>query len=150
VERKLRPEVIGLARDQSDSGCSVACSLCCRCQAANDAAADCALREPATLIFSVQRKRRGQARRQRQLLGVESDFTPIFRSQMLAFSYRTSACATGRHSTDYTAAAQWAVVPVMWSKRWTSAAAGTIQSSPALQAYITRHAHLLDTVGARA
>jgi hypothetical protein len=33
---------------------------------------------------------------------------------------------------------------------WTSAAAGTIQSTPALQArYITRHAQLLDAVGAR-
>ena len=33
---------------------------------------------------------------------------------------------------------------------WTSAAAGTVQSSPALQArYVTRHAQLLNAVGAR-
>ena len=159
VARKLHPEIIGLVAETNLIRAAATDPLLYPAvvQAANAAATDLrAAGNAATLLHSVQVEtawgRLNPA--SPAYLGVEQDFADFPFAQMLGLS-----------SYPYFGFAQPEDIPANYYSRllngrsmstmvveggWTSAAAGTIKSSPQIQArYIARQAQLLDTVGAR-
>ena len=157
VQRKLNPEFIGLAAETNLIRVAAPSAVYAAVvTATNAAAADLrSARSAATLMISVQVETAwGLLPSTGNYVGVERDFTDFPFVQMLGLS-----------SYPYFAFAQPEDIPTNYYSRlpngrtlrvmvveggWTSATAGTIQSSPGLQArYITRHAQLLDAVGAR-
>jgi hypothetical protein len=125
-------------------------------QASNDAAADLrAAGSAATLIYSVQVETAwGVLGSNGNYVGVEQDFTDFPFAQMLGLSsypYFGFTQPEDIPANYYSRLLNGRTFPVMVVEGgWTSAAAGTIQSSPGLQArYVTRHAQLLDAVDAR-
>ena len=157
VERKLHPEFIGLAaetnliRDAAPSAVYAAVV-----QAANDAAGDLHnAGSQATLMFSVQVDTAwGRLGGNGIYIGVERDFTDFPFSQMLGLSsypYFGFTQPEDIPNNYYSRLLNGRMLPVMVVEGgWTSASAAGLQSSPELQArYVTRHAQLLDAVGAR-
>ena len=157
VERKLHPEVIGLAAETNlirAAGLPAVYSGVVA--AANAAAADLlAAGSSAALMVSVQVEtawdRLGGSG---NYVGVEQDFSDFPFAQMLGLSsYPYFAFAQPEDIPDnyYSRLLNGRALPVMVVEGgWTSAAAGPVQSTTALQArYITRHAQLLDAIGAR-
>jgi hypothetical protein len=157
VVRKLNPEFIGLAAETNLIRAAAPLPVYAAVvRAANDAAADLrAAGSSATLMFSVQVETAwGVLGGNRAYVGVEQDFGDFPFAQMLGLSsypYFGFAQPEDIPSDYYRRLLNGRPMPVMVVEGgWTSAAAGTVRSSPALQArYITRHAQLLDSVGAR-
>jgi hypothetical protein len=157
VQRKLHPEFIGLAAETNLIRLAAQPAVYAGVvAAANAAAAD--LRTAGTtvpLMFSVQVETAwdllgGNG----NYAGIEQDFTDFPFVQMLGLSsypYFAYAQPEDIPANYYTRLLGGRTLPVMVVEGgWTSAAAGSIQSSPQLQVrYITRHAQLLDAVGAR-
>ena len=157
VDRKLQPEIIGLAAETNlIRAAALPAVYAGVVTAANDAAGDLlAAGSSATLLFSVQVETAwGRLGGNASYLGVEQDFTDFPFAQMLGLSsypYFGFAQPEDMPANYYSRLLNGRTLPVMVVEGgWTSASAGTIQSTPALQArYITRHAQLLDAVGAR-
>ena len=158
VERKLRPEIIGLAAETNLIRAAATDPLLYPAvvQAANDAAADLrAVNSAATLTYSVQVETAwGVLGGNSGYVGVEQDFNDFPFTQVLGLSsypYFAFSQPEDLPADYYSRLLNGRPLPVMVVEGgWTSAAAGTIQSSPELQArYITRHAQLLDAVRAR-
>jgi hypothetical protein len=157
VDRKLRPEIIGLAAETNLIRAAAPRVVYDGVvTAANAAAADLlAAGSSATLLFSVQVETAWDVLGgSGNYVGVEQDFTDFPFVQMLGLSsYPYFAFAQPEDIPDnyYSRLLNGRTLPVMVVEGgWTSAAAGTVQSSPELQArYIMRHAQLLDAVGAR-
>jgi len=157
VDRKLQPEIIGLAAETNlIRAAALPAVYAGVVTAANDAAGDLlAASSSATLLFSVQVETAwGRLGGNANYVGVEQDFTDFPFAQMLGLSsypYFGFAQPEDMPANYYSRLLNGRTLPVMVVEGgWTSAAAGTIQSTPALQArYITRHAQLLDAVGAR-
>jgi hypothetical protein len=87
-------------------------------------------------------------------VGVEGDFADFPFAQMLGLSsypYFGFSQPEDIPANYYNRLLNGRTLPVMVVEGgWTSASAGTVQSSPELQArYVIRHAQLLDAVGAR-
>jgi hypothetical protein len=158
VNRKLHPEFIGLVAETNliraaatDPSLYPAVK-----QAANAAAADLrAAGTSATLLFSVQVETAwGRLGGNSSFAGVEGDFTDFPFAQLLGLSsypYFGFAQPEDIPLDYYTRVLNGRTLPVMVVEGgWTSASAGTIQSSPDAQArYVSRHAQLLDAVRAR-
>jgi hypothetical protein len=157
VDRKLHPEFIGLAAETNlIRAAAPATVYAAVVQTANDAAADLrAAGSAATLLYSVQVDTAwGKLGGNSIYVGVERDFQDFPFAQMLGLSsypYFAFAQPEDIPADYYSRLLNGRALPVMVVEGgWTSAAAGSIQSSPELQArYITRHAQLLDVVGAR-
>lgn len=157
VDRKLRPEIIGLAAETNLIRAAAPPAVYAGVvTAANAAAADLlAAGSSATLLFSVQVETAwGVLGGSGNYVGVEQDFADFPFVQMLGLSsYPYFAFAQPEDIPDnyYSRLLNGRTLPVMVVEGgWTSATAGSVQSTPALQArYITRHAQLLDAVGAR-
>ena len=157
VERKLHPEIIGLAAETNLIRAAALPTVYAGVvTAANNAAADLlAAGSSARLLFSVQVETAwGRLGGNANYVGVEEDFTDFPFVQMLGLSsypYFGFAEPEDMPANYYSRLLDGRTLPVMVVEGgWTSAAAGSVQSSPALQArYITRHAQLLDAVGAR-
>lgn len=157
VQRKLHPEFIGLAAETNLIRVAAPSAVYAAVvTATNAAAADLrAAGSTATLMFSVQVETAwGLLAGNGNYAGVEQDFTDFKFAQMLGLSsypYFAFAQPEDIPANYYSRLLNGRTLPVMVVEGgWTSATAGTIQSSPELQArYITRHAQLLDTVGAR-
>jgi hypothetical protein len=157
VERKLHPEIIGFAAETNLIRAAASPAVYGGVvTAANAAAADLlAAGSSATLIFSVQVETAwGRLGGSGNYVGVEQDFTDFPFAQMLGLSsypYFAFAQPEDIPANYYSRLLNGRTLPVMVVEGgWTSAAAGSVQSSPALQArYIARHAQLLDAVGAR-
>lgn len=157
VDRKLRPEFIGLAAETNLIRAAAPPAVYAGVvAAANAAAVDLlAAGSSATLLFSVQVEtawdRLGGSG---NYVGVERDFADFPFGQMLGLSsypYFAFAQPEDIPANYYSRLLNGRALPVMVVEGgWTSAAAGPVQSTPALQArYVTRHAQLLDAVGAR-
>jgi hypothetical protein len=157
VERKLRPEFIGLAAETNLIRLAASPAVYAGVKAAaNAAAADLiAAGTTATLMVSVQVETAwGVLGGSGTYVGVEQDFADFPFGQMLGLSsypYFAFAQPEDIPADYYSRLLNGRTLPVMVVEGgWTSATAGSVQSSPALQArYITRHAQLLDAVGAR-
>ena len=157
VQRKLHPEFIGLAAETNLIRVAAPSAVYAAVvTATNGAAADLrAAGNAATLMFSVQVETAwGLLPSNANYVGVEQDFTDFPFAQMLGLSsypYFAFAQPEDIPINYYSRLPNGRMLPVMVVEGgWTSATAGTIQSSPELQArYITRHAQLLDAVGAR-
>jgi len=157
VARKLQPEIIGLAAETNLIRVAALPAVYDGVvTAANAAAADLlAAGSPATLIFSVQVETAwGRLGRNAIYVGVEEDFADFPFAQMLGLSsypYFGFAQPEDIPPNYYNRLLNGRTLPVMVVEGgWTSATAGSIQSSPDMQArYIARHAQLLDAVGAR-
>ena len=157
VQRKLHPEFIGLAAETNLIRVAAPSAVYAAVvTATNDAAADLrAAGSAATLMFSVQVETAwGLLPSNANYVGVEQDFTDFPFAQMLGLSSYPYFAFTQPEDIPinyYGRLPNGRTLPVMVVEGgWTSATAGTIQSSPELQArYITRHAQLLDAVGAR-
>jgi len=157
VERKLHPEFIGLAAETNLIRVAAPFAVYAAVvAAANGAAADLrAAASPATLMFSVQVETAwGLLGGNGNYVGVENDFTDFPFAQLLGLSsypYFAFAQPEDIPANYYSRLLNGRTLPVMVVEGgWTSATAGTIQSSPELQArYVTRHAQLLDSVDAR-
>ena len=157
VQRKLHPEFIGLAAETNLIRVAAPSAVYAAVvTATNGAAADLrAAGNAATLMFSVQVETAwGLLPSNANYVGVEQDFTDFPFAQMLGLSsypYFAFAQPEDIPINYYSRLPNGRTLPVMVVEGgWTSATAGTIQSSPELQArYITRHAQLLDAVGAR-
>lgn len=157
VERKLHPEFVGLAAETNLIRVAAPSAVYgAVVQAANAAAADLrAAGSPAILMFSVQVETAwGRLGGSGTYVGVETDFTDFPFAQLLGLSsypYFGFAQPEDIPTNYYGRLLNGRTAPVMVVEGgWTSAAAGSVQSSPALQArYVTRHAQLLDAVDAR-
>ncbi len=157
VDRKLHPEFIGLTSETNlvralappDVYDAVV-------TAANVAAADLrAAATPATLMVSVQVETAwGLLPATGGYVGVETDFRDFPFAQMLGLSsypYFAFAQPEDIPADYYSRLPNGRTLPMMVVEGgWSSAAAGSIQSTPERQArYITRHAQLLDSIDAR-
>lgn len=157
VDRKLRPEFIGLAAETNLIRAAAPLAVYSGVvTAANAAAADLlAAGSSATLLFSVQVETAWDVLGgSGNYVGVERDFADFPFAQMLGLSsypYFAFPQPEDIPANYYSRLLNGRMLPVMVVEGgWTSAAAGSVQSTPALQArYITRHAQLLDAVGAR-
>jgi hypothetical protein len=157
VERKLRPEFIGLAAEtnliRALAGPAVYAAVV---SAANDAAAD--LRNAgsqATLLFSIQVETAwGRFGTNTGYVGVERDFSDFPFAQLLGLSsypYFAFTQPEDMPSDYFRRVLGGRNLPVMVVEGgWPSVAAGSIPSTPELQArYITKMGPLLDSVDAR-
>ncbi len=157
VERKLHPEFIGLAAETNLIRVAAPSAVYAAVvTATNAAAADLrAAASAATLMFSVQVETAwGLLPAAGNYVGVEQDFADFPFAQMLGLSsypYFAFAQPEDIPANYYSRLPNGRALPLMVVEGgWASATAGTIQSSPELQArYVTRHAQLLDSVGAR-
>ena len=158
VNRKLHPEFIGLVAETNLIRVAASDPLLYPAvvQAANLAASDLrAAGSGATLLFSVQVETAWDRFSASPVYaGIERDFTDFAFAHMLGLSsYPYFGFSRPEDIPDdyYTRPLNGRTLPVMVVEGgWTSAAAGTIQSSPDLQArYISRQAQLLDAVRAR-
>jgi hypothetical protein len=157
VDRKLHPEIIGLAAETNlIRAAALPAVYAGVVTAANDAAADLlAAGSSATLLVSVQVETAwGRLGGSGNYLGVEQDFTDFAFAQLVGLSsypYFGFAQPEDIPTNYYSRLLNGRTLPVMVVEGgWTSAAAGSIQSSPALQArYVTRHPQLLEPVDAR-
>ena len=157
VVRKLNPEYLGLVAETNLIRAAAPPALYAAVvQAANDAAAD--LRSAgatAPLIASVQVETAwGLLGNGGGYQGVERDFADFPFMQTLGLSsypYFAFAQPEDLPADYYSRLLNGRALPVMVVEGgWTSAAVGSVQSSPDLQArYVTRHASLLDGIGAR-
>jgi hypothetical protein len=156
VDRKLAPEVIGLVAESNLIRVAAPALYPAVRQAANDTAA--ALRSAgtrATLMASVQVEVAwGRLGGSGAYAGIEADFADFPFVQMLGLSsypYFGWSAPEDLPLDYYTRLRGGRSVPVMVVEGgWASASAGSIVSSPALQArYLTRHAQLLDAAAAR-
>lgn len=157
VDRKLHPEYLGLAAETNLIRAAAAPDVYAAVvHMANDAAADLlAAGSHATLLFSVQAEVAwGRFGSDTGFAGVERDFSDFPFANLLGLS-----------SYPYFGFAQPEDIPADYFQRilgghtlpvmvveggWTSASAGTVQSTAELQArYITRMGSLLDSVAAR-
>lgn len=157
VDRKLHPEIIGLAAETNlIRAAALPAVYASVVTAANDAAADLfAAESSATILFSVQVETAwGRLGGNANYVGVEEDFINFPFAQRLGLSsypYFGFAQPEDIPTNYYSRLLNGRTLPVMVVEGgWTSAAAGSIQSSPALQArYVTHHALLLDAMDAR-
>jgi hypothetical protein len=157
VVRKLNPEIIGLAAETNLIRAAASPAIYAGVvAAANAAAADLRTAgSPATLMFSVQVETAwGILGGNTGYAGVENDFGDFPFAQMLGLSsypYFAFAQPEDIPTEYYNRLLNGRTLPAMVVEGgWTSAAVGSIQSSPALQArYVTHHAQLLDAVRAR-
>jgi len=159
VARKLRPEIIGLVAETNLIRAAATDPLLYPAvvQAANAAASDLrAAGNTATLLYSVQVETAwGKLNPAAPTyVGVEQDFADFPFAQTLGLSsypYFGFAQPEDIPANYYSRLLNGRSMPTMVVEGgWTSAAAGSIQSSPQIQArYIARHAQLLDMVGAR-
>jgi hypothetical protein len=157
VDRKLHPEIIGLAAETNlIRAAALPAVYAGVVTAANAAAADLlAAGSSATLLFSVQVETAwGRLGGSGNYVGVEQDFADFPFAQMLGLSsypYFAFAQPEDIPANYYSRLLNGRTLPVMVVEGgWTSVSAGSVQSTPALQArYITRHAQLLDAVNAR-
>ena len=158
VARKLNPDYLGLVAETNLIRVAAPAPLYAAVvQAANDAAADLrAAAYTAPLVSSVQVETAwGLLGNGGAYLGIEQDFADFPFIETLGLSsypYFAYAQPEDMPSDYYGRLINGRTVPVMVVEGgWTSAAVGTVQSSPELQArYVTRHAALLDGVAARA
>jgi hypothetical protein len=157
VARKLNPEYIGLAAETNLIRFAAPAALYAAVvKASNDAAADLnAAGNGATLLSSVQVETAwGLLGNGGAYVGVEQDFADFPFTQTLGLSsypYFADAQPEDLPTDYYSRLLNGRTLPVMVVEGgWTSAAVGTVQSSPDAQArYVTRHAQLLDSVAAR-
>jgi hypothetical protein len=156
VDRKLAPEVIGLVAESNLIRAAAPTLYPAVRQTANDTAA--ALRGAGTraaLMASVQVEAAwGRLGGSGSYTGIEADFADFPFLQVLGLSsypYFGWSTPEDLPLDYYTRLRGGRSVPVMVVEGgWTSAAAGSIASTPERQArYIARHAELLDAVGAR-
>jgi hypothetical protein len=156
VDRKLAPEVIGLVAESNLIRVAAPTLYPAVRQAANDSAA--ALRSAGTraaLMASVQVEVAwGRLGGSGSYVGIEADFNDFPFVQMLGLSsypYFGWSTPDELPADYYRRLLAGRGTPVMVVEGgWTSAGAGSIASTPERQArYITRHAELLDVVGAR-
>lgn len=157
VDRKLQPVVLGLVAESNLIRSAALALYPAVRQTANDTAA--ALRSAGrttALMASVQVEVAwGRLGGNGSYVGVETDFADFPFAQTLGLSsypYFGYAEPEQLPLDYYTRLLGSRNVPVMVVEGgWASAGAGTIASSPDKQArYITRHAQLLDAVGAKA
>ncbi|MFM9886477.1 MAG: hypothetical protein ACKVQT_25910 [Burkholderiales bacterium] len=157
VARKLNPEFIGLAAETNLIRAAAPPSVYAGVVGATNAAA-AALRaagNTSTLTFSVQVETAwGRLGGNGTYVGVEQDFADFPFAQLLGLSsypYFGFPQPEDIPTNYYSRLLNGRTLPVMVVEGgWTSAAAGSIQSSPELQArYVTRHAQLLDAIRAR-
>ncbi len=157
VARKLNPDYLGLVAETNLIRVAAPAALYSAVvQASNDAAADLrAAGFTAPLLESVQVETAwGLLGNGGAYQGVEQDFTDFPFTQVLGFSsypYFAFAQPEDMPADYYSRLLNGRTRPVMIVEGgWTSAAVGSVQSSPDLQArYVTRHATLLDSVAAR-
>jgi hypothetical protein len=157
VDRKLQPEFLGLAAETNlIRAAADPLVYAAVVKAANDVAADLhTAGSQATLLFSVQVETAwGVLGGSGNYGGVEQDFTDFPFAQRLGLSsypYFSFAQPEDLPEHYYSRLLNGRSLPVMVVEGgWTSAAVGTVSSSPELQArYINRHASLLDSVHAR-
>ncbi len=157
VERKLHPEFIGLAAETNLIRALARPAVYAGVvRAANDAAAD--LRNAgsqATLLFSIQVETAwGRFGANTGYVGVERDFSDFPFAQLLGLSsypYFAFTQPEDMPSDYFRRVLGGRNLPVMVVEGgWPSVAAGSIQSTPELQArYITKLGPLLDSVDAR-
>lgn len=157
VDRKLAPEVIGLVAESNLIRVAAPALYPAVRQTANDTAA--ALRSAGTrgtLMASVQVEVAwGRLGGNGTYVGIEADFTDFPFMQMLGLSsypYIGWSAPEDLPLDYYTRLRSGRSVPLMVVEGgWASASAGSIVSSPALQArYLARHAQLLDAAATRA
>ncbi|MFN0039071.1 MAG: hypothetical protein ACKVP2_06140 [Burkholderiales bacterium] len=156
VNRKLRPEIIGLVAETNLIRAAAPALYSSVVTAANAAAADlAAANSTATLIFSVQVETAwGRLGGNGNYVGVEQDFVDFpFGEQLGLSSYPYFGFEEPEYMPDdyFSRLLNGRTMPAMVVEGgWTSASVGTIQSSPALQArYVKRQAQLLDSIAAR-
>ena len=157
VARKLNPDYLGLVAETNLIRVAAPAPLYAAVvQAANAAAADLrAAANTAPLISSVQVETAwGLLGNGGTYQGIEQDFADFPFTETLGFSsypYFAYTQPENMPSDYYSRLLNGRTVPVMVVEGgWTSAAVGSVQSSPDLQArYVTRHAALLDSVVAR-
>jgi len=156
VVRKLRPDYIGLAAETNLIRAAAPAPLYAAVvQTANAAAADVrASGTTAPLFISVQVETAWGAFTQTPYVGIDADLRDFAFTQMLGLSsypYFGYAQPEDIPSDYYSRLLSVRTLPAMVVEGgWTSASVGTISSSLDKQArYVTRHAQLLDSIGAR-
>jgi hypothetical protein len=157
VARKLNPDYLGLAAETNLIRVAAPPAVYAAVvRAANDANADLrAAGFAAPIITSVQVETAwGVLGGNAQYAGIERDFADFPFTQLLGLSsypYFAFAQPEDIPNNYYVRLLNGRSLPVMIVEGgWTSAAAGSVRSSPELQArYISRHAQLLDSVQAR-
>jgi hypothetical protein len=157
IARKLSPDYLGLVAETNLIRAAAPAALYAAVvQASNDAAADLrAAAFAAPLMSSVQVETAwGLLGNGGTYQGVEQDFTDFPFTQLLGYSsypYFAFSQPEDLPADYYSRLLNGRTLPVMVVEGgWTSAAVGSVQSSPDLQArYVTRHATLLDGVAAR-
>jgi hypothetical protein len=155
VVRKLQPDYLGLAAETNLIRAAAPASLYAAVvQAANAAAADLRGAARAPLFVSVQLETAWGLFTGSPFAGIETDLRDFPFTQMLGLSsypYLVFAQPEDIPGDYYSRLLAGRTLPAMVVEGgWTSAAAGTIASSPEKQArYVTRHAQLLDGIGAR-
>lgn len=157
VERRLRPEYLGLAAETNLIRVAAPAPLYAAVvRAANDAAADLrAAGAQSILLASVQVETAwGRLVPGGAYAGVEQDFADFPFATMLGLSsypYFGYAQPEDIPANYYQRLLNGRSLPVMIVEGgWASASAGNVTSSPDLQArYVARHAALLDSVNAR-
>lgn len=158
VVRKLQPEYLGLVAETNLIRFAATAPLYAAVvQAANDAAADLrAAGSTAPLIASVQVETAwGYLGTGGTFQGVEQDFADfpfIATLGLSSYPYFAYVQPEDLPANYYSRLLNGRTLPVMVVEGgWTSAAVGSVQSTPDLQArYVTRHATLLDGIAARA
>ena len=157
VERRLHPEYIGLAAETNLIRAAAPPALyAALVRVANDAAADLrAAGSQSTLLFSVQVEMAwGRLVAGGTYTGIERDFTDFPFASLLGLSsypYFGFTQPEDVPANYYQRLLNGRTTPVMVVEGgWPSVAAGTVQSTPELQArYIARLGPLLDSVNAR-
>ncbi len=157
VASVLNPEIIGLAAETNLIRVAAPAAVYAAVvQVTNAAASDLkSAGSQATLLVSTQVEVAwGRLGGNSPYVGIERDFADFPFLEMLGLSsypYFDFAQPENLPVDYYSRLRNGRTLPVMVVEGgWTSAAVGTVQSSPALQArYITQHARLLDSVAAR-
>lgn len=156
VSRKLRPAILGLAAETNLTRALAPALYAAEVQAANAAAADLrAAQSTATLMVSVQVETAwGRMSGSGPFVGIGADLADFPFLQMLGLSsypYFAYAQPEDLPPDYYSRLIAGHNIPAMVTEGgWTSAAVGSVQSTPEKQArYITAHARLLDSISAR-
>jgi hypothetical protein len=155
VVRMLQPEYLGLAAETNLIRAAAPGALYAAVvQAANTAAADLAGMTSAPLFVSVQVETAWGLFTGAPFAGIDTDLQDFPFTQMLGLSsypYFVFAQPEDMPDDYYSRLLAGHPLPAMVVEGgWTSAAAGTITSTPETQArYIARHAQLLDSIAAR-
>ena len=155
VERKLRPDYLGLAAETNLIRAAAPAALYAAVvQAANAAANDLANATTAPRFISVQVETVWGLFTNTPFAGIDTDLRDFAFTQMLGLSsypYFVYAQPEDIPNEYYSRLLAGRALPAMVVEGgWTSATVGTVVSTPDKQArYITRHGQLLDGISAR-